>query len=180
MKCFCVLSTSSVHMSVYGKLYSCKLSLFTESLVSVCFIYQQQFTLFPTLLVFNASICGLVSVHHTVLFCIKSYTSNRSFSVNFNSMQSSNFLLLYALPQGKFLVCLSWSASSIPLSHIICKSAVNHHLYSDNTLHYAFLLLLLNTLNNICLIQYSALHTMANWTWLPGARTQTQGPKMAK
>jgi hypothetical protein len=74
---------------------------------------------------FGISGCALSSV--------KSYLSNRSFYVNLTGTKSSVFQLLYRVPQGSVLGPLFFILYTTPLSHIISKSASNHHLYADDT-----------------------------------------------
>jgi hypothetical protein len=64
---------------------------------------------------------------------VKSYLSNRSFYVNLTGTKSSVFQLLYGVPQGSVLGPLLFILYTTPLSHIISKSASNHHLYADDT-----------------------------------------------
>ena len=72
-------------------------------------------------------------INGSVLSWLKSYLSNRSFYVNLTGTKSSIFQLLYGVPQGSVLGPLLFILYTTPLSHIISKSASNHHLYADDT-----------------------------------------------
>jgi hypothetical protein len=98
---------------------------------------------------------------------VKSYLSNRSFYVNLTGTKSSVLQLLYGVPQGFVLGPLLLILHTTPLSHIISKSASNHHLYADDTqLYMSFpatdfspILLILKTLLYLsvirCLLTFS-------------------------
>ena len=69
----------------------------------------------------------------TALNWIKSYLTSRSFYVQVKDSQSSVFQLLYGVPQGSVLGPLLFILYTTPLSTVISKSSVHHHLYADDT-----------------------------------------------
>ena len=69
----------------------------------------------------------------TALNWIKSYLSSRSFYVKVKDSQSTVFQLFYGVPQGSVLGPLLFILYTTPLSTVITKSSVHHHLYADDT-----------------------------------------------
>ena len=69
----------------------------------------------------------------TALNWVKSYLTSRSFYVQVKDSQSSVYQLLYGVPQGSVLGPLLFILYTTPLSTIISKSSVHHHLYADDT-----------------------------------------------
>jgi hypothetical protein len=69
----------------------------------------------------------------TVLAWVKSYLTSRSFYVQVRDSQSLVYQLLYGVPQGSVLGPLLFILYTTPLSTIISKSSVHHHLYADDT-----------------------------------------------
>ena len=95
----------------------------------------------------------------TALNWIKSYLSSRSFYVKVKDSQSTVFQLFYGVPQGSVLGPLLFILYTTPLSTVITKSSVHHHLYADDTqLFISFssseflqnLSLLENAINEVC------------------------------
>ena len=68
-----------------------------------------------------------------VLSWIKSDLTSRSFYVKINDSRSSVYQLFYGVPQGSVLGPLLFILYTTPLSSIISKSPVHHHLYADDT-----------------------------------------------
>ena len=66
----------------------------------------------------------------TVLSWIKSYLSTRSFKVKINVTESSVYQLFYGVTQGSVLGPLLFNLYSTPLSTVISRSPVHHHLYA--------------------------------------------------
>jgi Reverse transcriptase (RNA-dependent DNA polymerase) len=69
----------------------------------------------------------------TALNWVKSYLTSRSFYVQVRDSLSSVYQLLYGVPQGSVLGPLLFILYTTPLSTIISKSSVHHHLYADDT-----------------------------------------------
>ena len=64
---------------------------------------------------------------------IKSYLSNRKQKVKLGDSFSDAFSLPYGVPQGSLLGPLPFTFYTTPLSNIISKFNVTHHLYADDT-----------------------------------------------
>jgi Reverse transcriptase (RNA-dependent DNA polymerase) len=69
----------------------------------------------------------------TALNWVNSHLKSRSFYVQVKDSQSSVYQLLYGVPQGSDLGPLLSILYASPLSTIISKSSVHHHLYADDT-----------------------------------------------
>ena len=61
-----------------------------------------------------------------------------SFKVSLNGTESPNYQLFYGVPQGSVLGPLLFTLYTTPLSSLISHSAVNHHLYADDTQLFIF------------------------------------------
>ena len=73
----------------------------------------------------------------TTLAWIQSYLQDRSKKINLNGTQSASLPLPYGVPQGSVLGPLLFTLYTTPLSKIIDRNLVSHHLYSDDTQIYS-------------------------------------------
>jgi len=91
----------------------------------------------------------------------KSYLLNRSFYVNIQNSKSSEFQLLYGVPQGFVLSPLLFILYTTPLSTVISNSSANYQLYADDT---QFLLSFsaLDFSHNITYLENTIIN-VANW-----------------
>jgi Reverse transcriptase (RNA-dependent DNA polymerase) len=96
------------------------------------------------------SLSSWFGISGTALNRVKSYLTSRSFFVQVRDSQSSVYQLLYGVPQGSVLGPLLFILYTSPLSTIISKSSVHHHLYADDTYSFSFLFLLINSVK-MCL-----------------------------
>ena len=69
----------------------------------------------------------------TVLSWIKSYLSNRKQKIKIGDSFSEAVILLFGVPQGSVLGPLLFTLYTSPLSQVISKLKVTHHLYADDT-----------------------------------------------
>ena len=69
----------------------------------------------------------------TVLFWIKSYLSNRKQEIKIGDSFSESIILPFGVPQGSVLGPLLFTLYTSPLSQVISKFNVTHHLYADDT-----------------------------------------------
>ena len=72
-------------------------------------------------------------VSGTPLAWIQSYLKDRSQIINVNGSKSASFPLTCGVPQGSVLGPLLFTLYTTPLSKIIERNLVSHHLYSDDT-----------------------------------------------
>ena len=69
----------------------------------------------------------------TVLSWIKSYLSNRKQKIKIGDSFSEAVILPFGVPQGSVLGPLLFTLYTSPLSQVISKFNVTHHLYADDT-----------------------------------------------
>ena len=69
----------------------------------------------------------------TVLSWIKSYLSNRKQKIKIGDNFSEAVILPFGVPQGSVLGPLLFTLYTSPLSQVISKFNVTHHLYADDT-----------------------------------------------
>ena len=69
----------------------------------------------------------------TVLLWIKSYLSNRKHKIKIGDSFSEAVILPFGVPQGSVLGPLLFTLYTSPLSQVISKFNVTHHLYADDT-----------------------------------------------
>ena len=69
----------------------------------------------------------------TVLSWIKSYLSNRKQKIKIGDSFSEAVILPFGVPQGSVLGPLLFTLYTSPLSQVISKFKVTHHLYADDT-----------------------------------------------
>ena len=69
----------------------------------------------------------------TVLLWIKSYLSNRNHKIKIGDSFSEAVILPFGVPQGSVLGPLLFTLYTSPLSQVISKFNVTHHLYADDT-----------------------------------------------
>ena len=69
----------------------------------------------------------------TVLVWIKSYLSNRKQKIKIGDSFSEAVILPFGVPQGSVLGPLLFTLYTSPLSQVISKFNVTHHLYADDT-----------------------------------------------
>ena len=69
----------------------------------------------------------------TVLSWIKSYLSNRKQKIKIGDSFSEAVILPFGVPQGSVLGPLLFTLYTSPLSQLISKFNVTHHLYADDT-----------------------------------------------
>ena len=69
----------------------------------------------------------------TVLLWIKSYLSNRKQKIKIGDSFSESVILPFGVPQGSVLGPLLFTLYTSPLSQVISKFNVTHHLYADDT-----------------------------------------------
>ena len=69
----------------------------------------------------------------TVLLWIKSYLSNRKQKIKIGDSFSEAVILPFGVPQGSVLGPLLFTLYTSPLSQVISKFNVTHHLYADDT-----------------------------------------------
>ena len=69
----------------------------------------------------------------TVLLWIKSYLSNRKQKIKIGNSFSESLILPFGVPQGSVLGPLLFTLYTSPLSQVISKFNVTHHLYADDT-----------------------------------------------
>ena len=69
----------------------------------------------------------------TVLLWIKSYLSNRKQKIKIGDSFSEAAILPFGVPQGSVLGPLLFTLYTSPLSQVISKFNVTHHLYADDT-----------------------------------------------
>ena len=69
----------------------------------------------------------------TVLLWIKSYLSNRKQKIKIGDSFSEAVILPFRVPQGSVLAPLLFTLYTSPLSQVISKFNVTHHLYADDT-----------------------------------------------
>ena len=69
----------------------------------------------------------------TVLLWIKSYLSNRKQKIKIGDTFSEVVILPFGVPQGSILGPLLFTLYTSPLSQVISKFNVTHHLYADDT-----------------------------------------------
>ena len=69
----------------------------------------------------------------TVLSWIKSYLSNRKQKIEIGDSFSEAVILPFGVPQGSVLGPLLFTLYTSPLSQVISKFNVTHHLYADDT-----------------------------------------------
>ena len=72
-------------------------------------------------------------IDSTVLSWIKSYFSNRKQKIKIGDSFSESVILPFGVPQGSVLGPLLFTLYTSPLSQIISKFKVTHHLYADDT-----------------------------------------------
>ena len=69
----------------------------------------------------------------TVLLWLKSYLSNRKQKIKIGDSFSESVILPFGVPQGSVLGPPLFTLYTSPLSQIIFKYKVTHHLYADDT-----------------------------------------------
>ena len=69
----------------------------------------------------------------TVLSWIKSYLSNHKQKIKIGDSFSEAVILPFGVPQGSVLGPLLFTLYTSPLSEVISKFKVTHHLYADDT-----------------------------------------------
>ena len=72
-------------------------------------------------------------IQDMVLSWLKSYLTNRQYSVNVNNLLSSPVDLCYGVPQGSVLGPLLFALYTTPLSSVISSQSFQHHLFADDT-----------------------------------------------
>ena len=68
-----------------------------------------------------------------VLKCVQSYLNSRKQRIKIDGLLSDAFQLPYGVPQGSVLGTLLFTLHTTPLSSVISKFNVTHHLYADDT-----------------------------------------------
>ena len=68
-----------------------------------------------------------------VLGWVESYLDSRKQKIKADGLLSDAFLLPHGVPQGSVLGPLLFTLYTTPLSHIVSKYNVTHHLYADDT-----------------------------------------------
>ena len=72
-------------------------------------------------------------VDGTVLLWMKSYLSNHKQKIKIGDSFSEAVILPFRVPQGSVLAPLLFTLYTSPLSQVISKFNVTHHLYADDT-----------------------------------------------
>ena len=80
---------------------------------------------------------GWFGLDGAVLFWIKSYLSNRKQKIKICDSFSEVVILPFRVPQGSVLGPLLFTLYTSPLSQVISKFNVTHHLYADDTQIYS-------------------------------------------
>ena len=76
---------------------------------------------------------GWFGLDGTVLLWIKSYLSNRKQKIKIGDSFSESVIFPFGVPQGSILGPLLFTLYTSPLSQVISKLNVTHHLYADDT-----------------------------------------------
>ena len=76
------------------------------------------------------------SIPVIVLKWVQSYLNSRKQCIKIDGHLSGTFLLPYVVPQGSVLGPLLFTLYTTPLSSVISKFNVTHHLYADDTQTY--------------------------------------------
>ena len=80
-----------------------------------------------------STLSSYFGINSTCLAWITSYLSNRTQCINLSGTLSKQVAIPYGVPQGSVLGPLLFSLYTTPLSDIIRKHRVDHHLYADDT-----------------------------------------------
>lgn len=115
-----------LHNDILMNMHNKKVTALTLLDLSAAFDTIDHTLLLDTL----SSFFGLKSI---ALSWINSYLSNRSQCINITGTLSESMSIPYGVPQGSVLGPLLFSLYTTPLSDIIGKHNVDHHLYADDT-----------------------------------------------